>query len=213
MALSDSRRGRRSRSSVEAATLAHDGSPPITRITFPACRAHYPGGPNGCSCRFLPRPRGLPRYAGGSASAPSLSRPAQASLTLWPIGLLSRPRRLSSRGFDPAGCPTKSLVSYQINRQFSGWILPPLVTRAFGAHVESRKSAVAWAMRQRSVSLPRSSNRTCRFPASGFPTGFIMRHTASVQHARVEGATHRASRIQHHRGTALCRVLSRCAVC
>ena len=91
--------------------------------------------------------------------------------------------------------------------------LPPLVTRAFGAHVESRKSAVAWAMRQRSVSLPRSSNRTCRFPASGFPTGFIVRHTAAVQHARVEGATHRASRTQHHKGTAVCRVLSRCAVC
>ncbi len=29
---------------VEAATLAHGGSPPITRITLPACRAHYPGG-------------------------------------------------------------------------------------------------------------------------------------------------------------------------
>jgi hypothetical protein len=29
---------------VEAATLAHDGSPPITRITLPTCRAHYPGG-------------------------------------------------------------------------------------------------------------------------------------------------------------------------
>jgi hypothetical protein len=29
---------------LEAATLAHDGSPPITRTTFPTCRAHYPGG-------------------------------------------------------------------------------------------------------------------------------------------------------------------------
>ena len=29
---------------VEAATLTHGGSPPITRITLPACRAHYPGG-------------------------------------------------------------------------------------------------------------------------------------------------------------------------
>ena len=46
------------------------------------------------------------------------------------------------------------------------------------AHVESRTGAVAWAMRQRSVSRPRSSNRTCGFPASGFPTGFTARHTA-----------------------------------
>ena len=46
-----------------------------------------------------------------------------------------------------------------------------------GGHVESRKSAVAWAMRHRSVSLPRSSNRTGGFPASGFPIGFTMEHT------------------------------------
>ncbi len=37
---------------------------------------------------------------------------------------------------------------------------------------------MAWAVRHRSVSSPRSSNRTCRFPASGSPTGFTARHTA-----------------------------------
>jgi hypothetical protein len=41
-------------SDVEAATLARDGSPPITRTTFPTCRAHYPGGSRGCACRLLP---------------------------------------------------------------------------------------------------------------------------------------------------------------
>ncbi len=44
-------------------------------------------------------------------------------------------------------------------------------------HVESRTGAVAWAVWRHSVSCPRSSNRTCRFPASGFPTSFIVRHT------------------------------------
>src|SRR4029077_10990494 len=34
------------------------------------------------------------------------------------------------------------------------------------------------------VSHPRSSNRTCRFPAFGFPTGFIERHTGSEPTAR-----------------------------
>jgi hypothetical protein len=43
-----------------------------------------------------------------------------------------------SRGFDPAGHPTKPLVSYQSNRQLSGWILPPLVKRAIGAHCETQ---------------------------------------------------------------------------
>ena len=44
--------------------------------------------------------------------------------------------------------------------------------------------AVAWAIRHRPVSHPRSSNRTCGFPASGFPTGFIARPTMSLGFAR-----------------------------
>ena len=119
---------------VEAATLAHDGSPPITRITLPTCRAHYPGGSRGCVCRLLPHACSLPQMAGGSASALSLSRPARASHALRPAGSLSRPRRPLSRGFGPAGYPTEPLASYRINRQLSGWNLPPLMMRAFGAH-------------------------------------------------------------------------------
>jgi hypothetical protein len=41
-----------------------------------------------------------------------------------------------SRGSSPAGYPAEPLVSYQINRQLSGWNLPPLVIRAFGAHCQ-----------------------------------------------------------------------------
>jgi hypothetical protein len=76
----------------------------------------------------------LPQMAGGSASALALSRPAQASLTLRPIGSLSRPRRPSSRGSSPASYPAEPLVSYRTNRQLSGWHPPPLVIRAFGPH-------------------------------------------------------------------------------
>jgi hypothetical protein len=125
---------------VEAATLALDGSPPITRTTFPTCRAHYPGGSSGCVCRLLTRSYSLPQMAGGSASALSLSRPAQASLTLRPAGSLSRPRRPLSRGSDPSGYPTKPLASFRINRQLSGWNLPPLMIRAFGAHCQQQTS-------------------------------------------------------------------------
>src|SRR3954464_9367552 len=85
----------------------------MTRPTLPTCRAHYPDGPDRCACRLLPRLRGLPRNSGGAAPAPSRARPAQASLTLRPVGLLSRPRRPLSRGFGPAGCPSGPLVSYQ----------------------------------------------------------------------------------------------------
>src|SRR5262249_16921596 len=118
---------------VEAATLASTASPPITRITLPTCHAHYPGGSSDCSCRLLPRSRGLPQMAGGSASALSLSRPAQASLALRPAGSLSCPRQPLSRGSSPCGYPHEPLVSYRINRQLSEWNLPPLVIRAFGA--------------------------------------------------------------------------------
>ena len=82
----------------------------------------------------------LPQMAGGSASALSLSRPAQALLTLRPTGSLNRPRRPLSRGSSPASYPAEPLVSYQTNRQLSGWILPPQVIRAFGAHCQQRTS-------------------------------------------------------------------------
>jgi hypothetical protein len=148
-------------SDVEAATLAPNGSPPITRITLPTCRAHYPGGSSGCSCRLLPRSRGLPQMAGGSASALSLSRPAQASLALRPAGSLSCPRQPLSRGSSPCGYPHEPLVSYQINRQLSGWILPPLMIRAFGAHYHLLTLlSVIMGSPQRMIATRRCSRRT-----------------------------------------------------
>src|SRR5262249_3457041 len=90
---------------------------------------------------LLPRSRGLPQMAGGSASALSLSRPAQASLALRPAGSLSCPRQPLSRGSSPCGCPHEPLVSYRINRQLSEWNLPPLVIRAFGALCQNRTYA------------------------------------------------------------------------
>ena len=54
------------------------------------------------------------------------------------------------------------------------------------ATVKSRMGAVAWAIWQRSVSHSRSSNRTCRSPASGSPTGFTVGHTASTNRTRLQ---------------------------
>src|SRR5262245_8061726 len=154
---------------AEAATLANNGSPPITRTTFPSCRrraahdgrAHYPGGSSGCACRLLPRSCSLPQMAGGSASALSLSRPAQASLALRPAGSLSRPRRPLSRGSDPASYPTKPLASFRTYRQLSGWNPPPLMIRAFGAHCQEQTFDLRW-----SRSTPRSSSSSCALAAS-----------------------------------------------
>jgi hypothetical protein len=46
--------------------------------------------------------------AGGSASALSLSRPAQASLTLWPAGSLSRPQATFVTRLQPAQLPARA---------------------------------------------------------------------------------------------------------
>ncbi len=138
MTLSDSRQDRRVKTTLRPLPSPTTGLPLVPASPGPACRAHYPGGSNGCSCRLLPRSCGLPQMAGGSASALSLSRPAQASLMLRPAGSLSRPRRPVSRGFSPAGYPTKPLVSYRTYRQLSVWNPPPLVIRAFGAHCHKR---------------------------------------------------------------------------
>ena len=88
------------------------GLPRLPASPLPACRAHYPGGSHGCARRLLPRPCCLPRFAGGSASASLLSRPAQASLALRPVGLLNRQKRPWSRGSSPSGCPSRPFVSY-----------------------------------------------------------------------------------------------------
>ncbi len=56
-----------------------------------------------------------------------------------------------------------------------------------------------------SVSSPRSSNRTCGFPASGFPTGFTSKHTAGGQDGPDVVGSHRAPRTRPYRGNAWCR--------
>jgi hypothetical protein len=150
---------------VEVTPLAHHGSPSITRTTFPTCRAHYPGGSSGCVRRLLPRSRGLPQMAGGSASALSLSRPAQASLALRPAGSLSRLKRPLSRGSGPAGYPAKPPVSFRINRQLSGWNLPPLMIRAFEAHCQERTSGASHGALAAQAATRRNAPASQRSPA------------------------------------------------
>ena len=122
--------------------------------------ANHPSLPSCRKSSLTPsraRPPGLPRYhssnvpcplhmsvaspsraafpvSGGSASATSLSRPAQASLELRPVGSLNRPRRPLSQGFDPSGYPDKPPASYQI-KPTTVWVDPSSTsdTRLLGA--------------------------------------------------------------------------------
>ena len=66
MALSDSRPTRRL-CDVGAASPSQDGSPPMTRITLPTCRAPYPGGSRRVPVSIaspLTRPSPFPRRVG-----------------------------------------------------------------------------------------------------------------------------------------------------
>ena len=82
------------------------------------------------------RKKRLPQMAGGSASALSLSRPAQALRVLRPAESLDHPRWPLSRGSSPSGYPAGPLVSFRTYRQLSGWYPPPQVIRALGAHCQ-----------------------------------------------------------------------------
>src|ERR1700737_4092387 len=77
--------------------------PPFRRAepTTPADRA-------GAHIDCFPASRGLPQMAGGSASALSLSRPAQALLALRPAGALSRPQATFVTRLQPMRLPAQA---------------------------------------------------------------------------------------------------------
>ena len=118
----------------------------LPRVPGPPSQRAVPITPvdrNGCMGRLLPhstRPSPTDRRVGIHDFTDP--RPAQASLALRPTGSPDRSKRSLSRGFETVSYPTAPLVSYQINRQLSGWHLPPLVFRAFGAHCPVLAQAV-----------------------------------------------------------------------
>ena len=106
------------RSSPEAtfggATTTRTGPPPDYPVSLSGMSCPHPGGPVRMHLSVAPPHHASPpRISGGSASATSFSRPVPASHSLRPAGLLNRPRRLLSRGFDRPGCPDKPLASHQ----------------------------------------------------------------------------------------------------
>ena len=104
--------------------------------------------------------------------------PPQAGLTLRPAGLLSRLKRPLSRGSSPSGYPAEPLVSYQINRQLSGWNLPPLMIRAFGAHCHE----------QTFVKAARNSHATI-YAAAASPRGLTTYSLRTVSVASTSTST------------------------
>src|SRR5208283_1413915 len=94
--------------SVEAATSDRAGLPRLPASPFRRAAPTTPMDRNGCMCRLLPRPPGLPRCSGGSASISSLSRPAQASLALRPAGSVNRPTAAFVTRLRPGQSPSQA---------------------------------------------------------------------------------------------------------
>src|SRR6516164_1525530 len=135
MDLSDSRSRRRPSGGVWGGNPRVIGSPPITRVALSTCRAHYPGGSQRVHMpASFPVAYSLPRYAGGSASASLLSRPAQASPRYGPLTRSAAQRRPLSQGFSPPITRTSCLSATRPTRLLSRWSLPPPATHPFGAH-------------------------------------------------------------------------------
>ena len=115
------------------------GSPPITQITFPACRAQYPGGSNRCvsvsslSARPSPVNRrvGIHNFTFGACS--SFTRVTACKIARPPEG------GLLSRGFDPISYPTEPLGSYHV-QPTTTCVDPPSTgdLRRWGALLTSR---------------------------------------------------------------------------
>ncbi len=102
------------RTTLGGATSTSPGYPPLAQITLLCMPCSLPRWTGTGACWFLPCPRGLPRSSGGSASTSSLSRPAQASLTLRPAQLLAHHTWALSRGSALASFPARTLASYQV---------------------------------------------------------------------------------------------------
>ena len=153
---------------LEVRPSTSTGSPPITQITFPACRAHYPGGLGRClsvsslSTRPSPVNRrvGIHNFTFGACS--SFTRVTACRIACPPK------RRTLSRGFDPASYPTVPLGGYHAYRQLHGWIPPPQVISAVSAHVESRKGARPGTSVSRWFPFPAHQTGRARFEHPAF---------------------------------------------
>src|SRR3982751_4863847 len=126
------------RTTLGGATSTSPGYPPLTQITFSACRAHYPGGSEQVLVGSFPARAAFPVLPAGRHP----HRHCRGLLKLhtrYGLHSCSPTRRGLYREAPPAPVSrlgrSQAIQSYQ---QLLEWVLPPLVICAFGAHGRSR---------------------------------------------------------------------------
>src|SRR5947208_7281927 len=119
---------------VGDAISASPGSPPITQITFPTCRAQYPGGSN--RCLSVSSPFARPSPVNWRVGIHDFTFEACSGFTrVTACRIAARPTAASSpeASTRPLSQPDRSVATTS-NRQLHRWILPPLMICAVGAH-------------------------------------------------------------------------------
>ncbi len=116
----------------------------ITRFTLPACRAQYPGGSNGCSCRLLRHPCCLPRFEGGSASA-SLPFEACSGFTHVAARWIAQPPKAAFVTRLQSGQSPSQTARQLPGQSTIPWVEPPSTgqTRLRGAPQNQRSAPLA----------------------------------------------------------------------
>ena len=130
--LSDTRRAA-TRCGVRGGEPRPTRPPPITRIALPACCAHYPGGSQQVHCPVsFPAPCCLPRYPGGSGVRIATFEAYSGFTRYGPLARSAAQGGLCHRA--SVRSLANRLSATRSNRILSRWNLPPLATRAYGAH-------------------------------------------------------------------------------
>ena len=108
LTLSDSRQRRHLKATLRPLPSHRTGLPRLLESPFRRAVPTTPADRAGALVDCFPASRGLPPMAGESASALSLSRPAQASLTLRPAGSLGRPQATFVTRLQPLRLPARA---------------------------------------------------------------------------------------------------------
>jgi hypothetical protein len=140
--LSDSRRCRHLQATVRPLPSHRTGLPRLPEPPFRRAEPTTPADQAGAHVDCFPAHAAFPKWQEGRNPHCHFRGLLRLYSRYDPPDRSAAHRRPLSRGSSPCGCPHEPLVSYRINRQLSGWILPPLMIRAFGAHCHNRTHAL-----------------------------------------------------------------------
>ena len=134
MTLSDSRQSRRLSATLRPLPSLTTGLPRLLGSPFRRAVPTTPADQAGAHVDCFPAHTAFPKWQEGRHPHCHFRGLLRLHTRYGPPDRSAALGRPLSRGFGTCSCPHEPLVSYRINRQLSGWNLPPLMIRAFGAH-------------------------------------------------------------------------------